>query len=290
MQDSENYLLIDGVTKNETLDENFACLPIERVKSIMSDYSPNGNWSERAVMEIGDISKQFNIQFNLNANIGRLVLCNYPDKLVISSPRDPNNHSGDVSVTKGSFLKYKTVISGDNEKSLNMMSKLNIDRTLGIYGQLNFRDETQSIATLEQLRQLLDLSNGKFDSVITSGSRLGVAGMGHRLAKEYHLKTIGIIPQTVAFKTDPSNFDLLLIKGEDWGDGSYSFGGLANSVIFMGGGFWSFLEYKYAKHFDKKIRLSQNSNLRYSPEFFKNESVQADFDGDIHRIADYLAN
>jgi len=290
MRNQEQLILIDGLPLTNTQENRLDILPHERIKEIMSTYVHSKEWTETALSELKEIAETAGIQFNLNVNIGRLVLCDYPHKLVISSTLDPNNKSGAVSLSKSTFLKSKEFVISEINISKEKLSEIGITDILGIYGQLNFSNEDQTKFAEENLGIILESLTGKIDSVLTSGSLLGIGGIGHKLAKEKDLKTIGIIPQSVSFKTNPNMFDALLVQGEDWGDGSFAFGGIATNIIFMGGGYWSFLEYKYGHYFEKPIKLFQNPAFRYSKEFQEDPQTHKDMDSNLENIIRCLSN
>lgn len=289
MSKSEQPFLIEGLYHPTDTENHLDYLPIDTIKQIMANYSHSDNWKNHALPKLKEIAERNDVQFNLNINIGRLVLCDYPNKLVISSPLDPNNQSSEVSVVKGTFARSKGYVLQELKCSIENARAKGINKILGVYGQLSFDSNKQSQQVGLMVKIVLDFVEDKIDAVATSGSLLGVGGIGHKIAKDKGLKTIGIIPQTVAFRTDPKKFDLLLIQGEDWGDGSYLFGGLADSILFMGGGYWSFLEYKYAKLFDRKVKLYKGESLRYSKEFLNDGQAGGDFEQNLNVIIEHLS-
>jgi len=286
--DKEKLLIIEDLQPKTNYKNRLDELPISRIKIIMSDYNKDDSWKNIALPELRQITEENNVQFNLNCDIGRLVLCDYPNKLVVSSPLDPNNTSGNVNTFQGLLTKEKEIIIERIEIAKKAILSKKVYDLLGVYGQLNFTTQENSTFAEQQIKYFLENLLPNIDGVVTSGSLTGVGEIGHRLSSLMNLKTIGIIPSTIEHQINKSDFDLLLIEGEDWGDGSFLFGGLADKILFIGGGCWSYLEYKYAKYFNKKIKLINYPHVRYSAEFKNDKQTKGDFCNNIKEAVDYF--
>lgn len=96
--------------------------------------------------------------------------------------------------------------------------------------------------------------------ILTGGYHLGIPMLVSKLAKKKNFETIAVSPKVIKTcnrykKQIRSLYDISLLEGEDWGEESYLFSGIADVIFFMAGGNWTEIEYSYAKRYHKKIFL-----------------------------------
>lgn len=221
---------------------------------------------------IGLSGKKFN--FNLNTDIQRLLITNYPKKITFSNPSDMYEFSNNVNENTDVIVRHGYMSKGEEyerRKLIVTLSDLSLHlgdkKLVGTYGQLSFPTAEAEILAGKLIDKYLDQFDPDEYAILHSGSLLGVSRIGHEVGVEKEFDTVAIIPKTIEHLVDRTAFTCLLIEGEDWGDASFLFGGLPIDILFTGGGYWSYLEYVKAKQFGNTVKFGAFSGVRYAKEF-----------------------
>jgi len=223
-------------------------------------------------------SRNPGVHFNWNTDISRLLVCRYPDKVTFSktddafafSDRYPNSKIfdfHDLRVATGVMTQGEECESRKIHLLRKQVDKILGSRLLiGCYGQLGFTEQAIETKIAEFFNAMFEELTSQQIAMVSSGSLLGVSGLGHSAATARQIPTVGIIPESIRHITDPKVFTFLIEEGHDWGDGSFVFGRLPDYIVFAGGGYWSFLEYRSAQADDVPVDFLTNPGLHYCPE------------------------
>lgn len=225
------------------------------------------------LMEISERGSKFH--FNLNRDIQRLLLCKYPEKLVLSGEKDVlgfnNIQSKDyvdgVKIKKGTMERGRIYEENRLEEIFGKLKNILGNRfVLGMYGQLSFHDNTSSESVKNLFSEFFDRFNSPSLAVCHSGSLIGVGAIAYAESLKRGVPTIGIIPKSMEHIVSPDKFTHLVVEGEDWGESAFVFGGLPDQVVFAGGGYWSYLEALKAQEQNKPITFLEFPGSRYCPK------------------------
>ncbi len=271
----------DGLGTNLPSTE-FSLTPelLTQLVQIMMDYNTGKINHQTVIQYLVQYSNDGrNFHFNLNTDIQRLLLCRYPYKIVLSTPRDvwannPNRETTDFTTVGNIKISFGTMSKGEEYEAYKLMAlRKNIREVIGekdiigTFGQLSFYSE-ETKASVQQLFSVLahELDLEKH-AILCSGSLLGAGALSYYEASKKGLKTIGIFPHSIAHIVDRSKFSCVIIEGDDWGDASFIFGGLPSRIFFAGGGYWSYLEYEKAQKFGTMVIFLNFPQAQYCKEF-----------------------
>ena len=184
----------------------------------------------------------------------------------------------DVSCVKNIYSKKTDNIF----KKIGLINKRKL--IVGFYGQLYLPSDETIKEVKKLIHKVLDSYKKEAILVLSSGSGMGVGGLANSLAKEKNIATIGIIPEPMKDIINPHDFSYLISEGTDWGDQSSLFGEIPDAIIFLGGGFWSYLEYTEAKKRNKPIFFYKFKGSFYCEIFKKTVKQKAFSSNSIEKL------
>lgn len=231
-----------------------------------------------SLYELSNDGERF--KFNFNTEIERLLVCKYPRKIVLSTPKDQYILQPQEMIEGSLCLRNVVVYSGQMSKGEEyeeerlqeakdrIRSTIGNKTIIGTYGQLSFSSAESENLVRNYFSGLFDsLQSGDF-TICQSGSRLGVSGLAFQEVKKRNFENIGIVPKSSIHSKDSDKFSLLIVEGDDWGDASFLFGKIPDQIVFAGGGYWSFLEYQKALEANKQVIFLNFPGAHYCREFF----------------------
>lgn len=268
------------------------------VIKLMAEYGLGNVFLTNLIDELSAICAASNLEFNLNSDTQRLLVCRYPDKLTVSTNKDvfalaklARIQSNDSEILPDIITEEGKMTKGGQyeEERLNKLreevhTSVGNKKIIGAYGQLSFDSADSSDLVQETFEYIFDQLDPMEYAICHSGSLLGVSGIAYRAARRKNFQSIGIIPDSIGHLIDKQNFDHLIIEGEDWGDASFVFGGLPNIVTFFGGGYWSYLEYQKALQNNKPIHLMQFEGARFCSAFSRDLTYNPINQQDLNQI------
>lgn len=248
---------------------------LNRVRSTMVDYLDQKIAIPEFVAILSGIGKHgLAFHFVLNHQIDRLLLSDGNYKIILSGPNDAYEHG----IIKDKINAYPRVRRGFmrlNESSLSTARKtlsylLPGKKLIGVQGLAAFPSRTSRGEADNLLRRYLSRFNPEEYAVLRSGDMMGSSKLAHNAANDLGFDTVAVIPKAFKPMILPQNAVHIFEEGEDWGEGSHIFGGLPEEILFLGGGFWTYLEYKQALRHDRRVRLGVFPGALYTEEFRDN--------------------
>lgn len=219
--------------------------------------------------ELGGHGRLF--YFILNHQIDRLLLSDGKYKIILSGPRDQYEHQRTNDSIDAYPRERRGVIEiGENslQNAKITLSRLLPDkRLIGIQGLASFPSRDSRAKADNLVRRYLSGFNPDKYAVLRSGDMMGSSKLAYNAATDLGFDTVAVIPKAFKPMMLPQKATHIFEEGEDWGEGSHLFGGLPDEILFLGGGFWTYLEYKEALRRDTTIRLGAFKEALYTEEF-----------------------
>jgi len=260
--------------KGEEHDAFLSDHEINSINQLMEIYVNHDCSLQEVLRLLNSLSNNENsFHFNLNTDIQRLLISRYPKKMTFSGPNDIFEQEKNNSFNQSIIIAEGNMFKGtDYEKDQLANVKVILDNRIGkqlvgTYGQLSFIDINSEHHAYELIKKFLARYQPSEHAILQSGSLLGVSNLAHEIALERGFETIGIIPRSIDHIVNKSKFSYVIVEGDDWGEASYLFGGLPDDILFAGGGYWSYLEYKKALEYGINISFCAFQGVRYVEEF-----------------------
>ncbi|MBN2015430.1 hypothetical protein JW766_01220 [Candidatus Dojkabacteria bacterium] len=229
---------------------------IIKLKPIIRDYL-SGDITQTQV--IRKLKKQESDTWHFVMDDDRILFRNQNSKIVINTKVD-----SPFSTAKQVPVNYREI----NNESLNIIAetKLLIQDRLGNKKIITFsgtaRRRFDEKKAKEVIKKFLNQISPDKYIVLTGGYHKGIPLIAAQVAKDNGFKTLAISPQVIKTlrgrKKLQDLYDLEIIEGEDWGEESFLLSGVSDILVIICGGFWTKLEYTYARKFKKKIFLIKN--------------------------------
>lgn len=141
-----------------------------------------------------------------------------------------------------------------NNEVLNFFNKNNIEAVIAISGGA---DENK-----EKVNRILEDSMVYYSkypiAILTGGTKWGIPNYASELAKDYNIKTIGVMPQR-GEKYSLNSLDLKLVSGteygiSEYGDESSIFAKIADGVEIIGGSAGTGVEFFHVMKINDRIK------------------------------------
>jgi len=278
MKVEANRLIGDytGMTFDRSLRPNTASeVLMQELRGCMSDFL-NGEADVRKFVEqlTAKSRNGQGFQFIFNHQIQRLLISDGSYKITLSGPKDEYEHirsNGDIKLYPHERKGIINIDHSSVEKARGVLADVIPRKKLvGIQGLASFPSAESRSAAYSLAHNYLSQFNPSEYAVLRSGDMMGSSKIAYIAARELGFETIGIIPKAFKPMLLPQEVAHIFEEGEDWGEGSHLFGGLPEEILFLGGGFWTYLEYKEALRYRTGIRLGIFPGAMYTEEFKDN--------------------